>query len=79
MFYVLQIVLVPATDSIPIFQGSGVPEYMREEFIRYRCREQQLGVPVPDPSDVCAKYVFSIGAVIQEQALSEFIHFFTHC
>ena len=61
--------LVPRTDSIPIFQGTGMPEYMREEFERYRCREQQVAYPTPEPSDICKKYIFSIGAIIQEQAL----------
>ncbi len=48
-----------------------MPEYMRQEFERYRCRDQQLSYPTPEPSDVCAGYIFSIGAVLQEQALRE--------
>ncbi len=69
-YFSLQIALVPNTDSIPIFQGQGIPAFMKEEFQRFRCREQQLPIPKPnEPSEVCGKYIFSISAIIQEQAL----------
>ena len=69
MSFFFQIALVPATDSIPIFQGSGVPEHMKQEFVHYRCRDNQLTVPKGELSDVCSRYIFSIAAIIQEQAL----------
>ena len=63
--------LVPSVDSIPIFEGPGVPARMKEEFIHYRCRESQMAVDRPDPPEVCRNYIFSISAVMQQQALGE--------
>ncbi|KAK3103280.1 hypothetical protein FSP39_018141 [Pinctada imbricata] len=63
------IVLVPSTDSIPIFQGIGYPDYMRNEFIRYRCRESQLSVYQPSLVDFCRKLTFSISSSMMHRAL----------
>ena len=55
-----------------MFQGpSPITKGMKEEYERYRCREQQLGVLRPELSDVCKKYVFMINADIQEMAMGE--------
>lgn len=66
-----QIVLVPSVDSIPIFEGPGVPARMKEEFIHYRCRESQMAVVRPDPPELCQKHIFSIAAVMQQEAISK--------
>ncbi|KAL5014853.1 hypothetical protein ScPMuIL_009123 [Solemya velum] len=63
------IILVPNTDSIPIFQGLGLPEYMKNDFIRYRCREIMLYVHRPELPELCQKYLFSISSVIHQRAL----------
>ena len=64
-----QIVLMPNTSSIPIFICEGVARRMREEFERYRCREIQLPVQHDPLPDVCQRYIFSISAIMQQQAL----------
>lgn len=63
------IVLMPNTEGIPIFQGPGIPEYMKNEYIRYRCRDLQLHVHRPELPELCRKHVFSISAVIHQTAL----------
>ncbi|KAK3579401.1 hypothetical protein CHS0354_029709 [Potamilus streckersoni] len=63
------IILVPSTESIPIFQGPGLPEYMKYDFIRYRCRELQLHVHRPELPEICRKLTFSISAIIHQKAL----------
>ena len=60
---------MPNTESIPIFQGPGLPEYMKNEYIRYRCRELQLHVHRPELPELCKKHIFSISAVIHQTAL----------
>ncbi|KAJ8301303.1 hypothetical protein KUTeg_020290 [Tegillarca granosa] len=64
------IVLVPNTDSIPIFQPIGFPMYMKNEFIRYRCREAQLNVYQPELPEFCRKLTFSISSVINSGAIA---------
>ncbi|XP_052278966.1 laminin subunit beta-1-like [Dreissena polymorpha] len=63
------IVLMPNTDSIPIFQGPGLPEYMKNEYMRYRCRELQLHVHQPELPELCKKHVFSISGILHHRAL----------
>ncbi|KAL4226155.1 Laminin subunit beta-1 [Mactra antiquata] len=64
------IVLMPNTDSIPIFQGPGLPQIMKtEEYIRFRCREIQLHAHRQDLPELCRKHVFSISGVIHQRAL----------
>ncbi|XP_063445068.1 laminin subunit beta-1-like [Mytilus trossulus] len=63
------IVLTPNIDSIPIFHGIGYPEYMKNEFIRYRCRESQLSVYQPELQDFCRQLTFSISSIIHQKAL----------
>lgn len=70
-FLHLQIVLMPNTEGIPIFQGPGIPEYMKNEYIRYRCRDLQLHVHRPELPELCRKHVFSISAVIHQTALGK--------
>ena len=60
---------MPNTYSIPIFEGSGVAERLRDEFIRYRCRENQLPVNHQNLPDVCQRHIFSISAVMHRMAL----------
>ena len=68
----LQIVLVPNTDSVKMFQGpSPITDRMKEEYERYRCREQQLGVVRSELPDTCKKYVFMITTDMQKEALGE--------
>ncbi|WAR26302.1 LAMB1-like protein [Mya arenaria] len=63
------IILVPNTESIPIFLGPGLPDYMKNEYLRYRCRELQLHVHQPELPDLCKKHVFSISGIIHHRAL----------
>uniref|UniRef100_A0A0N5AN25 Laminin subunit beta-1 n=1 Tax=Syphacia muris TaxID=451379 RepID=A0A0N5AN25_9BILA len=66
--FVDSIILVPPTDALQIFQGSYAAERRREEFTRYHCRSQALGLtPLSDMSDVCLRYICPIaGAVLNE-------------
>ena len=73
-FISIQIVVMPNTESIPIFQGPGLPEYMKNEYIRYRCRELQLHVHRPELPELCKKHIFSISAVIHQTALGEIFY-----
>lgn len=66
---ILQIILVPATDSIPIFQVFGYLNYMKNQFIRYQCREKQLTPYRPNYSDFCKKLTFSISTSMLHRAL----------
>lgn len=65
----LQIVLVPATDSIPIFQVFGYLNFMKNEFLRYRCREKQLTPYRPNYPEFCKKLTFSISTSMLHRAL----------
>jgi hypothetical protein len=68
-------ILTPNVDSIPIFYGIGYPEYIKNEFIRYRCRESQLSVYQQELQDFCRKLTFSISSIIHQQALGKSSHF----
>ncbi|KAK6176840.1 hypothetical protein SNE40_015066 [Patella caerulea] len=63
------IVLVPNTDSVPIFQGPGLPLYLKNQFLRYRCDKIQLGSLQSNIPDECKKHYFSISAVLHGEAL----------
>lgn len=63
------IVLVPATDSIPIFQVFGYLNFMKNEFLRYRCREKQLTPYRPNYPEFCKKLTFSISTSMLHRAL----------
>ncbi|ESO91420.1 hypothetical protein LOTGIDRAFT_209765 [Lottia gigantea] len=52
------ILLVPNTDSIPIFQGPGLPLYLKNQFTRYRCDQVQLGSLQSNIPDECKKHYF---------------------
>ena len=71
----MQIVLVPNTNSIPIFQGTGTPEDLKEEFEKANCKDLQMSVVKRDLPDVCKKYTFSISATMQEKALGNLSEF----
>ena len=60
---------MPNTQSIPIFGDYGLPAYMKNEYIRYRCRELQLHVHRPELPEICRNYIFSISAVMHQTAL----------
>jgi len=63
------IVLMPNVDSIPIFTGPGLPEYMKNEYLRYRCTELQLHTHMPELPEICKKHIFSISAIVHRRAL----------
>lgn len=65
----MQISLIPSVDGMKIFEGSGVAERMREEFVSYGCRENQMGVTRPDDPELCRRYIFSISAIMHNQAV----------
>jgi len=64
-----QIVLVPNMDTVPIFQGQGYPNFLREEFLRYGCYKSQLKAFQEEPVDICRNLTFSISSVLHGRAL----------
>ena len=62
---------MPSTESIPIFQQPGAPSNIMDEYVRYRCRDNQMGAVHPEMPDVCKKHIFSISAVMQQQAMGK--------
>ncbi|XP_041349801.1 laminin subunit beta-1-like isoform X2 [Gigantopelta aegis] len=67
--YVDSILLVPSTDYIPIFQGPGLPEYYKNDFLRHRCKEMQFSSIQMDLSELCKKHIFSISSVMHNGAI----------
>ncbi|CAL1537788.1 unnamed protein product [Lymnaea stagnalis] len=63
------ILLVPTTKYIPIYQGGGLPEYMKNEFLNNRCDIHQLPSVKSPLSKECQKHTFSISAVFHNGAL----------
>ena len=63
--------LVPNVDFIPIYQGPGLPEYMFNEFLRFRCQQLQYPSIKPDLPEECRRHTFSISAVLNNGALCE--------
>ncbi|CAH1782676.1 unnamed protein product [Owenia fusiformis] len=63
------IALMPNVDSIPIFQGPGLPEDLKIKFIRDQCREKQESMIRGELPESCKKLIFSIGAVTHQRAL----------
>lgn len=71
----LQILVVPNADYIPIYQGPGLPEYMLNEFLRYRCPQLQYPSIKQELIEECRRHTFSISAVLHNGALREcFLH-----
>ena len=62
---------MPNTYTIPIFTGSPIAERMRDEFVRYQCRENQLPVNHNALPDVCQRHIFSISAIMHRMALGQ--------
>ncbi|XP_055883837.1 laminin subunit beta-1-like [Biomphalaria glabrata] len=63
------ILLVPNTDYIPIYQGQGLPNYMKTEFLYNRCDMLQYPSLKSPLSEQCRKHTFSISAVLHNGAL----------
>ncbi|XP_059150751.1 laminin subunit beta-1-like [Physella acuta] len=64
------IVLVPNTESIPIYQGRGLPEYMKNEFLYHRCDTAQYSSYRQTLQRNCPKHIFSISAILHNGALA---------
>ncbi|GAB1608593.1 laminin subunit beta-1-like [Argonauta hians] len=63
------VVLIPSTNSIPIFQGPRLPSYLKNEYIRYRCAETQYPANHPKIPDICKSLFFSISSVLHLHAI----------
>lgn len=63
------ILVVPNADYIPIYQGPGLPEYMLNEFLRYRCPQLQYPSIKQELIEECRRHTFSISAVLHNGAL----------
>ena len=70
MLCLLQIALIPKTDTIKIFVDP-VNERDKIEFERYRCRDYVMAPSKENIPEVCKKYYVSIAASIHERALGE--------
>ena len=75
----LQVLLVPNVDFIPIYQGPGLPEYMLNEFLRFRCQQLQYPSIKQELPEECRRHTFSISAVLNNGALCESCSFFLFC
>lgn len=64
------IVLIPNTDSIPIFQGPQLPQFLKNNYIRYRCAESQYPAVQSTVIDICKRLFFSISSVLHLQAVN---------
>jgi len=63
------ILLVPSTEYIPIYQGPGLPEYMKQEFLYHRCDILQFPSLKNDLPEQCQKHTFSISSVLHNGAM----------
>lgn len=63
------VLLVPNVDYIPIYQGPGLPEYMLNEFLRFRCQQAQYPSIKQELPEECKRHTFSISAVLYNGAL----------
>ena len=69
----LQILLVPHVENIPMYQGPGLPEYMLNEFLRFRCQQLQYpSLKGGDLPEACERHIFSISAILNDGALCEY-------
>lgn len=64
-----QILLVPNADYIPIYQGPGLPEYMKNEYLYNRCDVLQYPSLKSTLPEQCQRHTFSISAVLHNGAL----------
>ena len=60
---------MPNVDFIPIYQGPGLPEYMLNEFQRFRCQQLQYPSIRQELPEECRRHTFSISAVLNNGAL----------
>ncbi|XP_071081967.1 laminin subunit beta-1-like [Haliotis cracherodii] len=67
--FIDSLILVPHTDAIPIYQIPGLHEYMKNDFLRNRCRQLQFNSIQADMPDVCKGHIFSISAVLHNGAI----------
>ncbi|XP_076350667.1 laminin subunit beta-1-like isoform X2 [Tachypleus tridentatus] len=58
------IALIPRIDNIPFFKGSQVGESRHQEFEHFYCRQAFFKVVRPVLTDICKKYLFSIGSYV---------------
>ncbi|XP_062396598.1 laminin subunit beta-2 isoform X1 [Sardina pilchardus] len=65
------IVLLPRYSSLEMFIGGDPASIARKQsYERYRCHDTAKGVSRPQISDVCAKLITSMSAIINDGALS---------
>ncbi|CAG5116954.1 unnamed protein product, partial [Candidula unifasciata] len=67
--FIDSIVLMPNPNYIPIYQGAGLPEYLKNEFLNSRCDVLQRPVQKSELPDKCQKHIFSISAVLHNGVL----------
>ncbi|BFZ08525.1 hypothetical protein BsWGS_11564 [Bradybaena similaris] len=63
------ILLVPNSAYIPIYQGGGLPAYMKNDFLNNRCDIMQYPSLKSPLSDLCQEHTFSISAVFHNGAI----------
>lgn len=64
------VLIVPNVNFIPIYQGPGLPEYMLNEFLRFRCQQLQYSSIKQELPEECRRHTFSISAVLNNGALA---------
>lgn len=68
----LQIALLPRYSSLEMFtSGDPASVARKQSFERYRCHETSKSVSRPQMSEVCAKLITSMSALINDGALGE--------
>uniref|UniRef100_A0A3Q3K397 Laminin, beta 2 (laminin S) n=1 Tax=Monopterus albus TaxID=43700 RepID=A0A3Q3K397_MONAL len=66
----LQIALMPRHSSMEMFSaGDQASNYRKQTYERYRCHEVAKSVTRPLMSDICAKLITSMSAIINDGAL----------
>lgn len=70
--FLIQIALLPRYNSLDMFvEGDSASILRKQMYERYRCHESAKSVSRPAMSDVCAKLIISMSAIINNGALRE--------
>lgn len=73
--FLIQIALLPRYNSLDMFVVGDPASILRKQmYERYRCHESAKSVSRPAMSEVCAKLIFSMSAIINDGALRELPH-----
>lgn len=70
--FLIQIALLPRYNSLDMFVVGDPASILRKQsYERYRCHESAKSVSRPAMSEVCAKLILSMSAIINDGALRE--------